>query len=55
VVRKARVDRVRALIIVDVQNERATIFAGYGSGYPNAVPNNVTQLYDISKLEEMHR
>jgi len=41
--------------IIDVQNERATIFAGFGSGYPNAVPANVTQLYDISKLEEMHR
>ena len=24
--------------IVDVQNDRATIFAGYGSGYPNATP-----------------
>jgi hypothetical protein len=41
--------------IIDVQNDRATIFAGFGSGYPNAVPANVTQLYDISKLEEMHR
>ena len=41
--------------VVDVQNERATIFAGFGSGYPNAVPANVTSLYDISKLEEMHR
>ena len=26
-----------------------------GSGYPNAVPANVDSLYDISKLEEMHR
>ncbi len=41
--------------VVDLQNDRATIFAGYGSGYPNAVPANVTQLFDISKLEEMHR
>jgi hypothetical protein len=41
--------------VVDLQNDRATIFAGYGSGYPDAVPASVTQLYDISKLEEMHR
>ncbi len=41
--------------VVDLQNRRATIFAGYGSGYPNATPDNVSQLYDISKLEEMHR
>jgi len=41
--------------IVDVQNDRATILAIFGSGYPNAVPDSVTQLYDISKLEEMHR
>ena len=41
--------------VVDLQNRRATIFAGYGSGYPNATPSNVSQLYDISKLEEMHR
>ncbi|MGA8569356.1 MAG: hypothetical protein WB580_16310, partial [Candidatus Binataceae bacterium] len=41
--------------VVDLQNDRATIFAGFGSGYPDAVPANVTQLYDISKLEEMHR
>jgi len=41
--------------VVDVQNERATIFEGFGSGYPNASPENVMQLYDISKLEEMHR
>ncbi|HVB79237.1 MAG TPA: DUF1329 domain-containing protein [Candidatus Binataceae bacterium] len=41
--------------VVDVQNKRATIFTGYGNGYPNAVPANVTSLYDISKLEEMHR
>ena len=41
--------------IIDVQNDRTTIFSGFGSGYPNAVPANVTQLYDISKLEEMHR
>jgi len=41
--------------VVDVQNERTTIFAGYGSGYPEAAPANVTQLFDISKLEEMHR
>jgi hypothetical protein len=41
--------------VVDLQNERSSIFVGYGAGYPNAVPANVTQLYDISKLEEMHR
>jgi hypothetical protein len=41
--------------VVDLQNDRATIFAGFGSGYPDAVPANVTQLFDISKLEEMHR
>ena len=41
--------------VVDVQNDRATILAIFGSGYPDAVPSKVAQLYDISKLEEMHR
>src|SRR5581483_1553023 len=41
--------------VVDVQNSRATIFTGYGSGYPTAHAANVDQLFDISKLEQMHR
>lgn len=41
--------------VVDVQNNRATIFTGYGSGYPLAQASNVDTLFDISKLEQMHR
>jgi hypothetical protein len=41
--------------VIDVQNNRATIFTGYGNGYPTAMPRSVNELYDISKLEEMHR
>lgn len=40
---------------VDLQNKRATVFAGYGTGYPAAHGKSVSRLYDISRLEEMHR
>jgi hypothetical protein len=48
-------DILTAESVIDVQNNRATIFVGYGNGYPDATPGSVNQLYDISKLEEMHR
>lgn len=41
--------------VIDLQNNRGTIFTGYGSGYPTPEPGSVEQLYDISRLEEMHR
>jgi Protein of unknown function (DUF1329) len=51
----AQSDILTSESVIDVQNDRATIFAGYGVGYPDATPASVKQLYDISKLEEMHR
>ena len=48
-------DILTAESVIDVRNNRATIFVGYGNGYPDAAPGSVNQLFDISKLEEMHR
>jgi hypothetical protein len=50
--------RVGTLIgesIVDVQNERDSLFLGFGTGFPDADAGGVAQLFDISKLEGMHR
>ena len=46
---------LQAETVIDVQNDRATIFSGYGNGYPNATKEHVIRLYDINKLEEVHR
>ena len=39
----------------DVQNKRATLIPCYGCGYPNLTPGQVQTLFDINKLEEVHR
>jgi hypothetical protein len=41
--------------VIDVQNDRATIFSGFGNGYPNATEEHVRRLFDINKLEEVRR
>jgi uncharacterized protein DUF1329 len=46
---------LQAETVTDVQNDRATIFTGFGNGYPNATAERVERLYDINKLEEVHR
>lgn len=47
--------QLQALTAIDYHNRRATIFSAFGAGYPNVDVNNVDKLFDISKLEEMHR
>ena len=40
--------------VMDLQNDRAAIVSGFGSGYPErGTHQDVTQLSDISKLEEI--
>ena len=42
--------------ITDVQNNRATLFfCSWGCGYPNSTATHVEDLYDISRLEAVHR
>jgi Protein of unknown function (DUF1329) len=41
--------------VMDLQNSRGTIIIGYGVGFPVPTPREVVNLYDISKLEELHR
>jgi hypothetical protein len=42
-------------VTTDVQNGRASIFPAYGSGYPSLHAAQVGRLYDVNKLEEIHR
>lgn len=41
--------------VMDLQKERGTIFTSFGVGYPAVTGEHVKRLYDISKLEEVHR
>jgi len=41
--------------VLDLQNQRATVFTNFGSSYPTVTVDRVKRLYDISKLEEVHR
>jgi hypothetical protein len=41
--------------VMDLQNSRGTIIIGYGVGFPTPRASEVENLYDISKLEELHR
>ena len=43
------------LAVFDVQNDRGTLLKGYGDGFPNVDVGKLEALYDINKLEEMHR
>ncbi len=46
---------LESVIAIDHNNQRATIFPGFGVGAPDADVNHVDKLFDISKLEEFHR
>jgi len=46
---------LQAEVVVDVQRDRATIFAGYGTGNPDVSTEHAKRLFDINKLEEAHR
>jgi hypothetical protein len=41
--------------VMDLQNSRGTIIIGYGVGFPVPTAREVVNLYDINKLEELHR
>jgi len=41
--------------VTDLQNRRATLTFGFGSGYPDASLEYVKKLFDINTLEEIHR
>jgi uncharacterized protein DUF1329 len=41
--------------VFDVQNDRGTILMGFGFCYPNVTAEHVARLYDVNKLEEVHR
>jgi Outer membrane lipoprotein-sorting protein/Protein of unknown function (DUF1329) len=41
--------------VMDLQNSRGTIIIGYGVGFPVPTATEVKNLYDINKLEELHR
>jgi len=42
-------------VVTDVQNERATVASEYGVGYPVVTAARAAALFDVSKLEEVHR
>ena len=44
-----------AITATDYVNQRATIFASFGAGYPTPDLEQVGKIFDISKLEEYHR
>jgi hypothetical protein len=42
--------------VLDVQNDRGTLVPCYGRGYPDVgTAAETAQLYDVSRLEELHR
>lgn len=47
--------QLQGLAAIDYHNQRATIFPAFGAGFPDVDVNHVDKLFDISKLEEMHR
>jgi len=41
---------------LDVQQGHGTLwFCGFNCGFPNSAPSHVAELYDINKLEQIHR
>jgi len=44
-----------AVHVMDLQNDRGTIWMGYGTGMPGVSAEQVVNLFDINKLEEIHR
>ena len=53
--RGVRARAFQQTVFTDLQNGRATILSGTGFGYPDADPQHVAELYDVNKLEEIHR
>jgi hypothetical protein len=47
--------QLQGIAATDYQNQRATIFADYGTGYPTPNLEQVGKIFDISKLEQFHR
>jgi hypothetical protein len=47
--------QIQGITATDYVNQRATIFADFGTGYPTANLSQVGKIFDISKLEEFHR
>ena len=45
----------QSVLVLDVQNARGTISIGYGTGMPTPNTEQVASLFDINKLEEIHR
>jgi hypothetical protein len=44
-----------SLSVFDVQNDHATLFNGYGMGFPNYPLDKIQDALDINKLEESYR
>ncbi len=40
---------------VDIQNQRGTMVPGPGFGYPRLNARQVERVFDINRLEEIHR
>ncbi|HTY53654.1 MAG TPA: DUF1329 domain-containing protein [Candidatus Binataceae bacterium] len=49
------VTNFQSVQVVDLQNNRGTLVPCFGGGYPNVSPATADKLFDISKLEEIHR
>jgi hypothetical protein len=47
--------QLSGITATDYQNQRATIFSDFGTGYPAANLEQVGKIFDISKLEQFHR
>jgi hypothetical protein len=47
--------QLQGITATDYINQRATIFADFGTGYPAVNLEQVGKIFDISKLEEFHR
>lgn len=47
--------QLQGITATDYINQRATIFADFGTGYPAANLEQVGKIFDISKLEQFHR
>jgi hypothetical protein len=43
------------VVATDVQNRHATIIPGYAGGHPVLTPADTDRLFDLSKLEQLHR
>ena len=45
----------QSIEVMDLQNKRGTFVPCYGGGYPNIRGGEAERLYDINKLEQLHR